>query len=355
MALHEANVGTLTIESVQHEGPDAVRIRLSPSSDDRQRWNHEPGAFITFSITPTLQRSYTLVNPVGKMPLEIIVRSIQGGKGSRFFNQDAQIGRLMDASPPKSLLWQPEWNEKPQHFVCFAGGVGITPIFSLIQHAILHPEMGHKITLIYSNRSRKHALCSDMLHGWEDHINFIPVYSEDESINDSTQVGHVTSQRMKQWMDSIENKEDAIYVVSAPPDLMRTIHDGLDAANIPQKNRHTERFTSAALGDDLPRLASDPTTDRPICSIQLERDHGVEEFEMHGEGQSILDAALTAGLSVPYSCRGGVCMSCLAHVSEGEIQAEGDNGLTDKEQRDGLILCCRSQPQSPNLKIRFIH
>tara|TARA_B110000285_G_C15116761_1_gene614570 strand:+ start:48 stop:1112 length:1065 start_codon:yes stop_codon:yes gene_type:complete len=347
--------GSITVQSVQYEGPDAVRVRLSPEPSDAKQWHHEPGAFITFSITPSLQRSYTLLNPVGSLPLEILVRSISGGKGSRFFNQEARVGRVMQARTPKSLLWQPEWNHESQHFVCFAGGIGITPIFSLIQHVMLHPELGHRISLIYSNRTRKHALCADALYAWRDRINFIPIYSEEEVFESPGQFGHVTIQRIKQWLKAFGDNEKTRYIISAPPALMRTIHAGLNEEQIPQNRRHTERFTSSALSDALPDLPSHPTTDRPDCTITLERDHGMEQFQMRGEGQSILDAALSAGLSVPNSCRGGVCMSCLAHVTQGEVQTEGDSGLSEQEQRDGLILCCRSQPQSNALGLRFIH
>ena len=348
-------IGTMTVQSVHFEGPDAVRVQLSPSVEDAARWVHEPGAFITFSITPTLQRSYTLVNPVGSFPLEIIVRSIRGGKGSRFFNEVAQVGNVMQAMPPRSLLWRSEWNHEPTHFICFAGGIGITPILSLIQHAILHPELGHRITLFYSNRSRRHEIFGDLLHSWKDRIEFIPLYSEDDQLEDTEHPSKMTSQRIQDWLQPVEDKERAMFIVSAPSGLMRTVHIGLDEAGIPQDRRHTERFTATALSETLPDLPSNPTTDRPRCTIELERDHAVEEFQMHGEGQSILDAALDAGLSVPYSCRGGVCMSCLAQVTEGEVQTEGDNGLTEKEQSEGLILCCKSQPKSEELKLRFMH
>ncbi|MDA0304190.1 MAG: iron-sulfur cluster-binding domain-containing protein [Bacteroidetes bacterium] len=347
--------GSITVQSIHYEGPDAVRVRLSPNPDDAERWRHEPGAFITFSITPSLQRSYSLVNPIGSLPLEILVRSIPGGQGSRFFNHEAEVGRVMQAITPKSLLWRPEWNHEPQHFVCFAGGIGITPIFSLVQHAMLHPELGHRITLIYSNRTRKHALCAEALYAWEDRIDFIPLFSEDEILEDPEQVGRVTIQRLKPWLEAVGDNENTQYIISAPPALMRTIHEGLDDAQIPQDRRHTERYTSAALSEALPILASHPTTDRPDCTITLERDNGDEQFQMRGEGQSILDAALAEGLEVPSGCRGGVCMSCLAQVTEGKVQKDGDNGLTEQEQRDGLILCCRSQPQSETLKLRFIH
>ena len=348
-------IGMMTVQSVHFEGPDAVRVQLSPSPEDQARWIHEPGGFITFSITPTLQRSYTLVNPVGSFPLEIVVRSIPGGKGSQFFNEVAQVGSVMRVKPPRSLLWRSEWNKESTHFVCFAGGIGITPIFSLIQHALLHPELGHRITLFYSNRSRRHEIFGDLLHAWGDRIEFIPLYSEDSQLEDSQYASHMTSQRIQDWLQPVKDKEQAMYIVSAPPRLMRTVHAGLDEAQIPLNRRHTERFTAAALSDSLPDLPSNPTTDRPRCTIELERDHAVEEFQMHGEGQSILDAALDAGLSVPYSCRGGVCLSCLAQVTEGEVQTEGDNGLTEQEQREGLILCCKSQPKSEELKLRFMH
>jgi ring-1,2-phenylacetyl-CoA epoxidase subunit PaaE len=347
--------GSLTIQSVHYDGPDAVRIGLMPPHATAHEWIGKPGAFITFSITPDLQRSYTLVNPSESLPLEIRVKSIHGGKGSRFFNQQVKIGTRINATLNKSSLWRSEWDQKPQHFVCFAGGIGITPIFSLIQYVMRRPDCGHKITLIYCNRSRKTSLFTESLYELKDRITFIPLYSEDESINDSHEVGHLTDQRMASWLNSIKNPKKATYVVSAPPELMRKVHRGLDTADIPMNRRHTERFTSAGISNALPPLSKSPTRDRPECSIQMERDHGIETFKMHGEGQSILDAALSAGLPVPYSCRGGVCMSCLAHVTEGQVQSEGDNGLTEKEQQDGMILCCRSQPQSSALKIRFIN
>ena len=346
---------TLTIQSVHYDGPDAMRICLIPPPESAHEWAGKPGAFITFSITPELQRSYTLVNRTGSLPLEIRVRSIKGGKGSHFFNHHAKEGTRVAAQFKKSLLWLPEWDQKPQHFVCFAGGIGITPIYSLIQYVIDRPEMGHKITLIYCNRFRNNTLFSEALHDLGDQINFTPVYSEDESIGEALETGHLTEQRMREWLKSVPNPKQATYIVSAPPELMRIIHRGLDAAKIPLNRRHTERFTSAGISDALPPLSNSPTTDRPECSIQMERDHGIETFQMHGEGQSILDAALSAGLSVPFSCRGGVCMSCLAHVTDGEVQSEGDNGLTEQEQQDGMILCCRSQPKSDELKIRFVN
>ena len=76
---------------------------------------------------------------------------------------------------------------------------------------------------------------------------------------------------------------------------------------------------------------------------------------MHGEGQSILHAATAAGVDVPSSCSGGICLSCQAQVIEGEVQPYCISGLTEEEKAKGMVLCCRSQPKSKRLKLRLVN
>tara|TARA_B100000963_G_scaffold162999_2_gene141663 strand:- start:781 stop:1011 length:231 start_codon:yes stop_codon:yes gene_type:complete len=76
---------------------------------------------------------------------------------------------------------------------------------------------------------------------------------------------------------------------------------------------------------------------------------------MHGDGESILNAATAAGVEVPSSCSGGICLSCQAQIIEGEVQPHGISGLTDEEKAKGMVLCCRSQPKSKRLKLRLIN
>lgn len=65
-------------------------------------------------------------------------------------------------------------------------------------------------------------------------------------------------------------------------------------------------------------------------------------------GQSILDAALKAGLDYPYACRSGTCSACKTLVLEGsvELKAYDPCALTDAERAAGMILACRASPVS---------
>lgn len=65
-------------------------------------------------------------------------------------------------------------------------------------------------------------------------------------------------------------------------------------------------------------------------------------------GQTILDAALAAGIPYPNGCKSGRCGSCKSRLIEGEVELLQHSrfALTDKEKTDGLILACRALPQT---------
>lgn len=64
--------------------------------------------------------------------------------------------------------------------------------------------------------------------------------------------------------------------------------------------------------------------------------------------KSVLDAALAAGILLPYSCRSGACSTCKARVVSGTV--EGDNSaaqiLTPEEIHEGFTLLCQARATS---------
>jgi ferredoxin len=65
------------------------------------------------------------------------------------------------------------------------------------------------------------------------------------------------------------------------------------------------------------------------------------------EGESLLEAALRAGLSLPRSCRNGTCRACLCRLVDGAVAYRVDwPGLTKEEQAQGSILPCVALPCS---------
>ena len=65
-------------------------------------------------------------------------------------------------------------------------------------------------------------------------------------------------------------------------------------------------------------------------------------------GETILGAALRAGIAYPHGCRSGNCGACKSrlHAGEAEMSPYSEFALTEAEKADGLILACRAVPWS---------
>jgi ring-1,2-phenylacetyl-CoA epoxidase subunit PaaE len=56
--------------------------------------------------------------------------------------------------------------------------------------------------------------------------------------------------------------------------------------------------------------------------------------------QNILQAALNNDIQLPYSCRSGVCASCVAKCIKGKARMSRNEVLTEKDIEAGLVLTC---------------
>ena len=61
---------------------------------------------------------------------------------------------------------------------------------------------------------------------------------------------------------------------------------------------------------------------------------------------SILEQGESAGMLLPYSCRGGMCGRCKIKLIDGDVRQLANDGLSDDEKEQGFVLACSSVPQS---------
>jgi ring-1,2-phenylacetyl-CoA epoxidase subunit PaaE len=76
-------------------------------------------------------------------------------------------------------------------------------------------------------------------------------------------------------------------------------------------------------------------------------------FNMRMNDEIVLDAALRAGLELPFSCRAGVCSTCRTKLVRGEVEMEQNYALEDWEVEQGYVLACQARVKTPVLELDY--
>ena len=72
---------------------------------------------------------------------------------------------------------------------------------------------------------------------------------------------------------------------------------------------------------------------------------GGRSFEVDGE-EPLLDTLEEHGVSLPYGCRYGGCISCAAKLLDGEVDQSRGVALNGRQMSDGYVLLCVARPRS---------
>jgi ring-1,2-phenylacetyl-CoA epoxidase subunit PaaE len=119
---------------------------------------------------------------------------------------------------------------------------------------------------------------------------------------------------------------------------------------------HAERFTSGPtvatkVQADTDRYAQEKPENKNIAlTVVLDGKH--HEIAVSAD-EHLLDAALEAGLDLPYACKGGVCCTCRAKLLEGEVSMDKNFTLEADEMAQGFVLSCQARALSTRVSLSF--
>ena len=130
------------IQLIRSKTPDHVSLRIAPSDLD---YSWEAGQWVDFSIPGQLRMAgYSICSPQGTGTFELLVRHSTHPVTKWLFTS-ARIGSpVLIGKASGTCIYKPEQHDD---IVCFAGGVGITPMISMIRTA---RRLGKKSTLYYA-------------------------------------------------------------------------------------------------------------------------------------------------------------------------------------------------------------
>jgi len=346
----------LVVKDITKETKDCVSISLEIPAALAQDFVYKQGQYITFKLDingEEIRRSYSLCSsPIADKEIRVAVKMVDNGKGSTFLNSSLKIGDTVSVMSPTGNFFTELNASHKKHYHLFAGGSGITPMYSIIK-SVLAVEPNSKINLYYGNKDEQSTIFYEGLK------NLAEKNAEKFKIQFIFQSGGVFSDSMGQGiMDEKKNLSlfekyvvpgaENEFFICGPGPMMDAVKLALEKKNTPANQIHIEYFTAPV----QEKKEENQGTGRRNAHATIILDG--DEFEIEiGANESILEAALRKNLDAPYACQGGSCCTCRAKLMEGKVEMEVNYALLDKEVKEGFILTCQSYALTDKLVINY--
>ena len=349
----------LGIAEINRETEHAVSIVFAVPEDIKADYAYIQGQHIVLRHQiggEDLRRNYSICASVRDDELRVAVKEIKGGRFSTFANRELKVGDTLDVFPPAGHFYTELDAGAAKAYVGFAGGSGITPVYSIIK-TVLEEEPKSRFTLFYGNRNKSSIIFMEKLAGlknlYMDRLGIFHVLEEEQNEVEAFN-GLLNREKCDLMLDKFVDvsRIDEVFICGPAP-MMDAAEASLLAHGVDHAAIHIERFISGP--DDVPGEASARANQTAVEGAEVNVTiNGVQSsFIFAGDEDSILDAAIDAGADAPYSCKGGACGTCRAKLVEGKVDMAVNYALEQDELEAGYVLTCQSKPQSDRVVLDF--
>ncbi|BFV56167.1 phenylacetate-CoA oxygenase/reductase subunit PaaK [Kitasatospora sp. CMC57] len=330
---------------------DAVAVTFEVPAGSAEEYAFRPGQTLTLRrIVDGVdeRRSYSICAPVGG-PLRIAVREVPGGLFSRWLVRDARVGETVEVMPPVGLF-TPDLTVPGRH-VLLAAGSGITPMLSIAASVLADGES--EVVLVYGNRSSDTVMFADELADLKDthleRFQLLHVLSR-ETRDAELLSGRLDPERVRALFGALlDVSEVDHWWLCGPYGMVVGAKELLAELGVPADRVHQELFHA----EDEPvaeRAPEEPDGERSEVTVVLDGRSGTLALP---RDRSILDGAQRARPDLPFACKGGVCGTCRALVTEGEVEMRRNFALEEKELAAGYVLTCQARPLSDRVTVDY--
>ena len=333
----------LRVARVVEETPDARSFELAVPAELGERFRYRAGQYLTFELplgAERMLRCYSLAScPERGEPHKVAVKRVPGGRGSGWLHEQVRAGSVLRVMPP---LGRFVLHESARPLLFFAGGSGITPVIGLIKSALA--TSARRIRLLYANRDRAAVIFREEIEalakGQPERLEAIHHLDDAAGLLDAAGVRR-----------ALAGFEDAEAYLCGPGPFMSLVEQTLEAEGLPRKRIQIERF-------EMPTEHAQTGVAAPPASAALPAEllvhlDGKAHRVPYRAGQTLLDAARSAGLQPPFACEEAFCGSCAAKRVRGEIVLDRNDVFSAAELAEGWILTCHGRPASAECEISW--
>jgi len=349
----------LALSDLRRETPDAVSLTFAIPDELKDDYRFSPGQYLTLRTKfdgEEVRRSYSICSGPDDEELRIAVKRVDGGAFSSWVTDELKCGDELDVMTPTGRFGVAPAPDEARVYAGFAAGSGITPILSIIR-GVLAREPKSRFFLFYGNRSTGGILFHESLEELKD--RFIDRFSVFYVISGEEQDvpilhGRLDGEKVRVLLRSLVRAANIDHLfICGPAGMSEEIEATCREIGIAGNRIHVERFVSEYGGKPRPK-AIVPESAPPKAVAALIIDGKRREVPV-AEGEAILDAALRAGVDLPFACKGGMCSTCRARLVEGKAQMDVNYSLEPWELEKGFVLTCQAKPVTDRLVVDYDH
>jgi len=339
----------MRVAQIRKESDSVTSFVLAPI-DGQSLPAFHAGQFVVLRLRvdpgkPPVLRSYSLSDLPVADHFRITVKSEANGVGSSFLCNRVREGDALDVSPPRgSFTLRPGANP----VVLLSAGVGATPVMSML-HVLTEENSGREIWWIYGARNRadhpfaeeSRSLLKQLPRG-RSYIVYSRPAATDRPGLDFDASGHIDAA----LLEKVGVLRESEFYLCGPSSFLENMREGLRSWGVPGGNVHTEIFGALegitpgmAQVSHTPHLPQGTPGSGP--SVSFARSGITAGWDP--KYQSLLELAEACDVPVRWSCRTGVCHTCMTGLIGGSI---GYNPEPLERPTPGNVLLCCSQPDA---------
>ncbi|MEO7942064.1 MAG: 1,2-phenylacetyl-CoA epoxidase subunit PaaE [Marmoricola sp.] len=342
---------TLTVAAVERLCDDAVAVTFDVPAELRSAYDFEAGQSLTLRRVidgEDHRRDYSICAAVGERP-RVGVRLIPDGRFSQWLVNDVRVGEQIDVQTPRgSFRASPDGGRH----LCIAAGSGITPMLSIASTVLTHPSS--RVTLLFGNRTTGSVMfaeeLADLKNRYGPRFDLVHVLSR-EPRDVELFSGRLETTRLRRLLSALVPIGAVDHVwLCGPFAMIADARAVLEELGVPRERVHFELFYVDEPPPELRRPVAEVEGETSSVTVVLD---GRSTTSTMSKGQPILDSAQATRADLPFACKGGVCGTCRAHLTSGEVDMRRNYALEDDEVARGFVLTCQSHPVSDGVTVDF--
>jgi hypothetical protein len=348
------------IEQKVEEAKGICSFYLVPH-DRKSLPTFKPGQYLTFRLNvpgreKPLVRCYSLSECPRSDQYRVTIKRVDAppdspnappGLVSNYFHEQLREGDILDIQAPRGHFFLETEQERP--CVLIAGGVGVTPLLSMIR-ATTEARTGREILFFYGVRDgAEHAFREQLGQLVEQHANIRMVVAYSQPTGDDQQregqdfhhIGRVDIDLIKSYLQSTNYE----FYICGPPAMMETVNKQLLKWGVAKQDIKTEAFGPATVSKAFskskqPAAASTRSAAASACSITFAKSG--KKCAWSATAENLLDLALANGVQIESGCRAGNCGTCAIAIKSGQVSYLTEHGAALEQ---GTCLTCIAAPE----------